>query len=274
MQIKNIGIFDSTAIITSPPAATATGAWIDISNLVSLSVHITGVESKTWIEVSNDPYVNIDGSGASGTDLVAAPVSGPTLSQGPAAFGGLSNQGTYFVKVTYITPWGETTASPESSLAVSDNYVLFIAPPPADVTGLAAGWNAYVGKSSGKEVLQTGPAYIPAHTVDATPGIHFAINGVLPLGIGLSLVNGYASTGVAVPASNTAGGIGVGTNVLGTSGDLSSASQTDAAISIFKDTNNNQVVWSPAGMTWKWLRVRKTPLGSLDTVAWLTGQNG
>ena len=121
MQIKNIGIFDSTAIITSPPAATATGAWIDISNLVSLSVHITGVESKTWIEVSNDPYVNIDGSGASGTDLVAAPVSGPTLSQGPAAFGGLSNQGTYFVKVTYITPGGETTASPESSLAVSDN---------------------------------------------------------------------------------------------------------------------------------------------------------
>jgi hypothetical protein len=269
MQIKNIKIFDSTNALD--------GAWFDISNLVNLSVHFTGVEAKTWIEVSNDPYVNIDGSGASGAALVVAPTSAPTLLQAPAAFGsGLTGQGTYYVKTTYVSPWGETTPSAESSLAVSDGNVLTVVAPPADVTGVATGWNVYVGKSAGTEVLQTAPAYVPAHTVDSTPGIHFAINGVLSLSTKTySLTNGYANTGIAVPGSNTAGGIGVGINVLGTAGDFSTATQTDSTIAVFIDTNNKQVVWAPSGMVWKWLRVRKNNTTQLtETVAWIVGANG
>lgn len=267
MQIKNLKIFDSTVV--------ADGAWIDVSNLVNLSVHMTGIETKTWIEVSNDPYINVDGFGASGAALVAAP-SAPTLLQAPAAFGGLTGQGTYFVKVSYITPWGETLPSAESSLAVSDGNVLTVLAPAAEVTGLASGYNVYIGKTSGSEVLQTAPGYVPAHTVDSTPGIHYAINGVLPLIRNYTAVDGFKSTNIAVPSSSTAGGIGVGANVLGTGGDFAAIGtvQTDATISIFIDTNQNQAVWSPSGMAWKFLRVRKATGTSRETIAWLNGANG
>src|SRR5438270_12660062 len=98
MQIKNIKIFDSTTA--------ADGSSIDISNLLAMSVSFTGVEAKVWIEVSNDPDININAAN-SGT-VLAAP-SAPTLTQ--PTYGNLTNQGTYFVKVTYTTKWGETLPS-------------------------------------------------------------------------------------------------------------------------------------------------------------------
>lgn len=268
MQIKNLKIFDSTI--------PADGAWIDVSNLVTLSVTIAGVEAATWIEVSNDQYINVNG--ANGGSAVSAP-SAPTLTQFPATVGGLTSQGTYFVKITYITPWGETLPSTESSLAVSDGNVLQVIAPAADALGLATGWNVYIGKSSGAEVLQTGPAYVPAHTVDSTPGIHYAINGVLPLTRNFFLPNGFQHNGGAVPGSSTAGGIGIGVNVLGTSGDFSTIASpgTDATVAVFIDKTavaNVLASWAPSGIMWKWLRVRKATGTTKETIAWLTGANG
>src|ERR1700675_2128399 len=102
MQIKNIQIFSSTA--------PANGAWIDVSNLVSLSVMLTGLEATVTIEGSNDPNAPIDGAG------IGAPSAGPTLSQFASQPGSIGNSSelpaqTFFVVTTFITKWGETTAS-------------------------------------------------------------------------------------------------------------------------------------------------------------------
>lgn len=263
MQIKNIVIFNSTADVD--------GAWIDISNLVALSVQITGLESDTWIEVSNDPNVNFDGPNGQ-----ISPPSAPTLSQGPAAFGGLTGQGTYYVKTTYITKNGETLASSESSLAVSDGNVLQIAPPPADTKGLAIGWNVYVGKSSGAEVLQSTPPYTPAWVVDATPGIHYAISGVIPLNQSYYLPNGISTSGTSVPGSDTSGGINSGLNI---TGDLSTgiAPSGNDEIAIFYSNpgaTSTSAMVCPSCLCWKWLRVRKSTGATRLTTAFLMGQNG
>lgn len=256
MQIKNIKIFDSINA--------ASGSWIDISNCAALSVSFTGIEPAVWIEVSNDPDININGS--NGGTTVAAP-SAPVLSQ--YAFGALVGQGTYFVKVTYITKWGETTASAESSLAVTDGNVLQVNPPAADAAGLATGYNVYISKVTTTETLQTMPPYTPAHTVDATPGIHFAINGALPLNQVFVLTNGLRPSGVVVPGANTAGGIGVGVKLMT---DISAASSSEE-IAIFK--SGTTAVVNPSCLCWKYLRVVKDNTTQvLETIAWLMAQNG
>jgi hypothetical protein len=183
----------------------------------------------------------------------------------------LKNQGTYFVKTTYTTVWGETLPSAESSLAVSDGNVLLVKAPAPDAGGLATGWNAYIGKTTGSEVLQTVPAYTPARLIDATPGIHYSTSGVLPLSQNFSLMNGFAQTNIAPPGASTAGGVNIGVNV---SGDISAATSSEE-LAIFKDTVNHVAVVNPSCLCWKWLRVRKTNgAGALETVAWLMGQNG
>src|SRR5271157_3668028 len=130
MQIKNIQIFSSRNA--------ADGSWVDVSNLVNLSVYLTGVDANVWIEVSDDPNAPIDGSG------IGAPSAGSVLSQFASV--PQSNTGdniyttppgntsqlpatTFFVKTTFITKWGETTASAETSLAVTAGNYLYVAAP-------------------------------------------------------------------------------------------------------------------------------------------------
>jgi hypothetical protein len=68
MQVQNLLILNG--------AVSTTGQWIDISNLVSLSVQInTYSAGSTDIEVSNDPNVMIDGAG------IGAPTAAPVLQQ-------------------------------------------------------------------------------------------------------------------------------------------------------------------------------------------------
>jgi hypothetical protein len=255
MQIKNLKIFDSTA--------PADGAWIDISNLVALSVSFTGVEASTWIEVSNDPDININ---AANSGAVLAAPSAPVLSQ--SAYGNLTSQGTYFVKTTYTTKWGETTPSAEASFTVTDGNVLVAQPPAKDALGLATGYNVYVSKVTNTETLQTGPPYVPAHVVDATPGIHWAINGVLPLNQPFVLSNGLQPSSTVVPIASTAGGVGIGTALMA---DISAATSGEE-IAIFK--SGNTAIVNPSCLCWKWLRVRKSTGSSLETVAWILGQTG
>lgn len=261
MQIKNIKIFDSTVA--------ADGAWIDISNCVALSIGVSGIEGNVWIEVSNDPNINIDG-----TNAVNAPAT-PVLSQSPAPNGGgLTSQGTYFVKLTYITKWGETLPSSEASLAVSDGNVLCIAAPGPDAGGLAIGYMVYASKVTNTETLQNGPKYVPANTVDGTPGYHYTSNTSIPVNQPYFLPAGLQTTnGAAVPVASTAGGPGVGVSITGTT--LVGTHTGVDEIAIFPATVTTTAMVNPSCLCWKWIRVRKdTTAQTTETIAWLMGQNG
>jgi hypothetical protein len=298
MQIKNIQIFSS---ITA-----ADGSWVDVSNLVNLSVMITNTEANTWIEVSDDPNAPIDGA------AIGPPSTAPVLSQFPSVPG---QQGsfpqsptppgdvsmlpaqTFYVKTTFVTKWGETTASAESSLAVTaGNYLLVAAPVPTLAQQpYVTGWNVYVGLATGAEVLQTTPQYQPMRLVDGigTPGgtvnplgpgqsTHFAISGALPLltniiggvvkvqGQNFSMVNGYQQTQWVPPASDQSGSAAVGVNV---SGNLPASPANNSQTQIVVSGTN--VMFNPSGIVWKWLRVRKDATTQvLQTTAFLMGQNG
>ncbi len=293
MQVQNLLIY-SSAIAD----ASSNGPWIDISNLVGLSVQINNFGS-AGIEVSNDPNVMIDGVS------IGAPGSAPTLKQFPsttqgfsslvggnvAAVGGppdisqLPKPVTYFVTTTFITKWGETVASAESSLAVTStvvngvtipNYLLVAAPVPSGTQApFVIGWNCYVGLTSGAEVLQTTPNYTPQRSVDGIGTVggtvsplvgqstHFAISGALPLQQNFSMVNGFKQTQWTSPVSGTAGGTNSGVDV----GALTASDNTSVAV--FVDGSN--LMWSPSSMTWKFLRVTG---GGGTTVAYLNGQRG
>jgi hypothetical protein len=277
MQIQNLQIFNSTAA--------ADGAWIDISNLVSFSVQIVGgLGTGVWIEVSNDPNVMINNTASP----LAAP-SAPLLSQYP--YGALKDQGTIYIQLTYVTAWGETTASTTSSLAVNDGYQLLIASPtstigspPATVSNGAIGWNVYASQtgSAGTFVLQTPPQFHPQHSVDSTGsgggvsgtgGVHYAISGALPFSQNFSMSNGFQNTGIVPPAINQSGTANVGINVCGSGNTFITGSATDSPIAVLVDSNLAQVIWSPSCMVWKWLRVRKSG-SSTQTTAYLVGQRG
>jgi len=287
MQIKNIQIFSSTNA--------ADGSWIDVSNLVQLSVMLTGVEGNVWIEVSDDPNAPIDGAG------IGAPGSAPVLSQFasvPQANSGVNISPTppgdvsmlpattFFVKTTYTTKWGETTASAESTLAVTQGNYLYVAPaaPSAAQAPYVTGYNVYVGLVTNTEVLQTTPQYQPQRLIDGigTPGgtvnplgpgqsTHFAISGAIPLAQpGWSMVNGFQQTQWVPPGSDQSGSAAVGVNI---SGNLPGSAATGSQVQI---TGTGQVwMFNPSGLVWKWLRVRKdTVVGTHVTVAYLMGQNG
>ena len=291
MQIKNIQIF------SVPIGTAADGAWIDISNLVALSVQVNGIEGNTWIEVSNDPNAPIDGAG------IGAPTAGPTLSQFasvPQANSGVNVSPTppgdvsmlpaqtFFVVTTFITKWGETTASGNNSLAVTAGNYLYVAPaaPTAAQAPYVTGYNVYVSLTgvAGTYVLQTGPQYQPQRLIDGigTPGgtvnplgpgqsTHFAISGAIPSNVpGFAMTNGFQQTQWVPPAADQSGSASVGVNI---SGNLPATPATGSQVQITGATAT--WMFNPSGLCWKWLRVRKdTVAGALTTVAYLLGQNG
>ena len=268
MQIKNIVILDTTAALD--------GTWIDISNLVAFSVEITGLDTaNVWVEASNDPNVNIDGP-----NLLTAPAT-PVLSQytpigSDSGYSGLPAQ-TYFVKTTYITKYGETLPSSEASLAVTAGNILTIASPAQDANNQAIGWNAYVGRTTGSEVLQTVPAFTPGWKLDLLPGIKFATNGALPIGTPLNLIFGINNSGIVVPVASTSGGPNIGINISGTmTGSAWTTPLTGSfgETQVLVDTTNKIAMVNPSCLVWKWLRVRKGSGGSSETIAYLMGQNG
>jgi hypothetical protein len=253
------------------------GPWIDVSNLVSLSVQITNF-SGSDIQVSNDPNVCIDGPG------IGAPATAPVLSQFLASTGfqsGVSNLAaqTYFVKTTYVTAWGETTASGESTLAVLAGNYLFVAPP-TNVPAGVIGWNVYVSTTTGTEVLQTGPQFSPQRLVDSIgtvggtlapstgpqSGVHYAISGALPLKKNFMMLHGLQQTQWVPPVSDQSGSPNSGVSVTQGSGFTGS---TDTTVAVW--VNGGNVMWTPSCMTWQWLRVTN---GGSTTAAYLNGQRG
>jgi len=297
MQVQNLLIYSSAIAVSN------SGPWIDVSNLVSMSVQVNNVGS-AGIEVSNDPNVQINSTAGIGAPSVAPTLKQfASLTQGyanltggsvsvPGAIGGppdisqLPEPITFFVKTTFITKWGETVPSSESSLSVTTstvngvvypNYLLVAAPvPTAAQAPFVIGWNCYVSKTTGAEVLQTVPNYTPQRLVDGIGTVggtvqplvgqstHFAISGALPLQANFSMVNGFKQTQWSVPGADTSGGTNSGVNV----GSLT-APMDNTSVAVFYVAPNS--MWSPSSMTWKFIRVVG---GGATTLAYLNGQRG
>ena len=266
MQIKNIQVFSSKNA--------QNGNWIDISNLVAFSIELENLEGNVWIEVSNDPNVNIDNTNTPQTPP-AAPVLSQFAYQPSSGNSFLTYNGvtaTWSVRTTYITPWGETSGSTAASLTVTPGNVLFVAPPTGP-TGSAVGWNVYVGPT-GAEVLQSAPAFYPQHVTD-TGGIVTQTNGVLPFGPSFNMVS-WNSSGVTVPSQNNSGTVNYGINV---TGNLAGSPTINDEFCIIQGqrggTGATGAVVNPSCLVWKWLRVCKSNTAqNLITTAWLLGQNG
>jgi hypothetical protein len=115
-----------------------------------------------------------------------APPQTPALSATP--YSGAPAQQS-FVRLTYVTPAGETAASLESSLKCTAGQALVIAAPGPDGQGLATGYNVYIGTASFAETLVnaaplalTQSFFIPGSvtTVTTTPAPNYltVIEGV------------------------------------------------------------------------------------------------
>lgn len=125
------------------------------------------------------------------TELLAAP-AGATLSSSVA--GSLSAT-TYYVRITYMTAYGESPTSLETNEAVPSNSVLVVDSPSA-MTG-ATGWNVYVGTTSGTETLQNStPLSIGSNWTEPTSGL---VSGAL-----------YQARGFAVATTTSAHGVAIG----------------------------------------------------------------
>lgn len=123
---------------------------------------------------------------ANAMSLTAASV--PTNGALSQVAGGALAGATYFVKSTWVLSTGETAEGAETSLAVSANNLLVVAPPSTTAPANAAGWNVYVSTTTGTETKQ---------------------NGSTPIALGASWT--LPTSGLVTGASAPAGGVGGGT---------------------------------------------------------------
>lgn len=123
----------------------------------------------------------------------------PTNGALSATAGGALAATTYYVRSTWVGPWGETLAATETSLAVALNNVLNVAAPANPPPG-ATGWNVYVSTATGTETKQNGatPIALGAAWVEPTTGL--VAGAALPASVAATAtftLQGYD------PASNT-----------------------------------------------------------------------
>jgi hypothetical protein len=103
------------------------------------------------------------------TGPINPPSSAPTLSD---TIAGVIPATTYFAKVTYVTPGGETTASPEASLSIGSSFVLIVQSPPQSPTNGATGYNVYVSTTTGTETKQNAtPIALGTNWQEPTSGL-------------------------------------------------------------------------------------------------------
>lgn len=104
-------------------------------------------------------------------------LAGGTPASAPTANGGLGQSAggtlaatTYYVRSTFTGYSGETTAAPETSLAVAVNNVLVVAPP-ASPPAWATGWKVYASTTPGTETLQATLSGFGANWTEPTTGL-------------------------------------------------------------------------------------------------------
>jgi hypothetical protein len=88
--------------------------------------------------------------------LTASPSTAATPPPLPAVLSPVTGSapGTYYVRISYVTPTGETPGSLETTLTVGSGQTLSVASPLLDKNNIATGWNCYIGATSQKETLQ------------------------------------------------------------------------------------------------------------------------
>lgn len=101
-----------------------------------------------------------------------APVLGDTA-------GGTQAQRTYYVKLSYVYPAGESMPGPQGSRVVPLNSVLTVASPVTGVEPAATGYNVYVSTTSGSETKQNA-APIPIGTGWTEPTTGLIAGSALP----------------------------------------------------------------------------------------------
>jgi hypothetical protein len=104
-----------------------------------------------------------------------APPLAPMLS---GTAGGALPAQRYFVRISYVTPRGETAASIEANLYVAANSLLTVASPANDAQNIATGWNVYVGSKSFGEVLQA--SSLPIGAAWTMPAAGLVTTGASP----------------------------------------------------------------------------------------------
>ncbi len=138
-------------------------------------------------------YIN-DGAMTSGAYVLSvagltAPAA-PTLAH--AGTGGTILAGTYQVEVTYVNPYGETTASASASVTTTGSTSTITVNAPA-LQGGATAWYAYVTQAGGSSYTRQQPAGAP--TVFGGPDTTPVLN--------LVLTAPPTSSGAQPPVSNT-----------------------------------------------------------------------
>jgi hypothetical protein len=150
------------------------------TNTISRTVYdALGRTASSWVGTNDNGATDTDptGGGATGNNMVKVSDNAYDTYTTPSAPGLAQTSGgtlaatIYYAKVTYLLNGAETPASPESSLAVSANFLLRVNSP-ASITG-ATGYNVYVATATGKEVLQNGatPIALGTNWTEPTTGL-------------------------------------------------------------------------------------------------------
>jgi hypothetical protein len=98
-----------------------------------------------------------------------APAQAPALSA--VAGGALAARG-YSVRLSYVTPAGETAAGLPASISLAADTLMAVAAPGPDLYQVATGWNVYASATAGAETLQNAtPIALNAAWTEPTGGL-------------------------------------------------------------------------------------------------------
>jgi hypothetical protein len=78
---------------------------------------------------------------------------------------------TYYVRLSYTTPSGETAAGIEGNLTIPAGSLLTIASPAQDVYSLATSWSVYIGTASAGETRQASGLAIGTSWTEPSTGL-------------------------------------------------------------------------------------------------------
>ncbi len=121
-------------------------------------VNYAGTTLTLTASATNNVFLLLSTLGAPATPVLSS-VAGGTLAAT-----------TYFVKITYVNPSGETAPSTEASLAVLANNLLVVTSPAANQN--ATGYNVYVSTTSNTETKQNAtPIAIGTNWTEPTTGL-------------------------------------------------------------------------------------------------------
>ena len=96
----------------------------------------------------------------------------PAVATVAAASGGALAARAYYIRLSYVTAYGETAAGVEQRFPIAASNLAAIAAPAADHYAIATGWNVYAGTVSGSETLQNAsPLALTASWTEPSTGL-------------------------------------------------------------------------------------------------------